>query len=110
MCGQENDMIQLADRAYQLFINREKQIDNIGQLVVSKHAFHLRKMEASKSKKAFTDYYLEFAENVPVTTLDAFSLTDGVTLSKEQQLDAEKRTQAAQADCMSKIKSQLGLK
>ena len=79
-------------------------------MVVGKHTFHLRKMEASKSKKAFTDYYLGYAENEPITTLDAFSLTDGVTISKEQQLDAQKRTQAAQADCMSKIKAQLNLK
>ena len=78
-CDKENDLDSVADRAYQLFVNREKQIDNIGQTVVSKHAFELRKMEAVKGKKAFTERYLGYAENAPVTTLDAFSLTDGVT-------------------------------
>ena len=109
-CDQSNDLAAFADRAYKLFINQERQIDNIGQTVVSKHGFELRKMEALKGKKAFAEYYLGYAEDEPITTLDAFSLTDGVTLSKEQQLDAQKRTQSAQDDCMSSIKKQLGLK
>ena len=113
LCLGSDDKLKFAERALEIFINpkwKQKQICNIGQMVVSKHYYQLKSCKSSETNKKFIELYLKYAEDEPVMTLDAFSLTDGVTLSKEQKLDAEKRTQTAQADCMSKIKKQLKLK
>ena len=103
LCVGSEDKQALAERAYNLFIKRESQIDTVGKMVTAGHAFDLRKMEASKSKKAFIELYLEFAQNNPIEPLEAFALTDGVQLTKEQQKDRENRTEGAKNEFFDKF-------
>jgi hypothetical protein len=98
MCDQSNEVLPLAQRALDLFNSAQKQIDNVGQMVVSKHAFSLKQMKAAETNKQFIELYLSYAENNPIEGLEAFALTETVQLNPEQLKDKQKRTQAAQND------------
>ena len=102
-CGQDGDVIEFAERAYGLFIQREKQIDTVGQMVVSKHAFDLRSMKAADGKKIFVELYLDFAQDNEITPIDAFALTETVQLSPKQQKDADDRKLNAQNEFLAKF-------
>ena len=45
-CKGNNNSLELAKRGLDLFNSGQKQIDNVGQMVVSKHGFDLKKMKA----------------------------------------------------------------
>lgn len=107
-CDQSSNVAGFADRAYNLFINQEKQIDNVGQMVISKHSFELKTMKASDCKKSFESYYLKYSESSQITALDAFSLTDGVSLSPEQEDAARKRTVAARDEFLASVGQLIG--
>lgn len=94
-CEQSDSVTEFANRAYDLFINRSNQLDNIGQSVVSKHGFDLRSMKAADSKKEFIRYYLMYSENNNIEPLESNLLTETVQLSPEQQKEAEKRADEA---------------
>ena len=95
-CEQENGLLEFAQRALSLFNAGQKQTDNIGQMIMAKHKFDLKKMKASDSDKRFIELYLYFAENNPIKPLEAFALTETVQLSPEAQKAKQKRTQDAQ--------------
>ena len=103
MCDQSNDLLPLAQRALDLFNSAQKQVDSVGQMVVSKHAFNLKQMKAEQTSKQFIELYLKYAENNAIEPLEAFALTETVQLSPEQLKDKQKRTQAAQDEFFSKF-------
>ncbi len=102
-CEQEGDLTQHAQSALDLFNSAQKQIDSVGQMVVSKHAFDLKQMKAADTNKRFIELYLSYAENNAIEPLEAFALTETVQLSPEQKKDAEKRTEDAKNEFFSKF-------
>jgi hypothetical protein len=103
MCLGSDNKIEFAERAYNLFIKREQQIDTVGRMVTASHSFELRQMKAADCKKGFIELYLKYAENNPIEQLEAFALTETVQLSPEQQKEADKRAQAAQSEFLAKF-------
>lgn len=108
MCLGSENKLEYAARAYDLFINQERQIDNVGQIVIGRHGFELKTMKAAGCKKHFELYYLKYAESNKITTLDAFSLTDGVSLSPEQEKAAQARTLAARDEFLASVGQLIG--
>ena len=102
-CEQENGLLEFAQRALDLFNSAQKQVDSVGQMVVSKHAFNLKQMKAEQTSKQFIELYLKYAEDNAIEPLEAFALTDSVQLSPEQLKDKQKRTQTAQDEFFSKF-------
>lgn len=105
LCLGDNNKLEYAERAYNLFIKRERQIDNVGREMLIDNLFDLRAMPAEKGKKRFIELYLEFASRMEIQTLEAFALTETVQLSEEQQKDADNRANDARKDFMSKFNS-----
>jgi hypothetical protein len=108
MCEQSTDLTECAKRALDLFNSAQKQIESVGQMVVSKHGFNLKKMKASDTNKYFVEYYLSYTQDYNIEPLESHLLTDGVQLSQEQQKDADKRSQAAQNSFLSKFSNLVG--
>jgi hypothetical protein len=108
MCDQSNQVLPLAQRALDLFNSAQKQIDSVGQMVVSKHAFGLKQMKAAETNKQFIELYLSYAENNPIEGLEAFALTETVQLSEEHLKAKQKRTQDAQSKCLSHLNGLFG--
>jgi hypothetical protein len=108
MCDQSNEVLPLAQRALDLFNSAQKQIDSVGQMVVSKHKFDLKQMKAADTGKRFIELYLSYAENNAIESLEAFALTETVQLSKEQRKDADKRKQTAQNECLNHLHGLFG--
>jgi hypothetical protein len=102
-CEKLNDLLPLAQRALELFNSRQRQIDSIGKMVVSKHSFDLKRMEASKTEKRFIELYLQFASNNPVEPLESFLLTETVPLNKEAVKDAKNCADKAREACVSSL-------
>lgn len=90
-CDQSNDLMPMAQRALDLFNSAQKQIDNVGQMVIAKHKFDLKQMKASDSNKRFIELYLSYAENNAIESLDAFALEDMTTSSYEERKLARER-------------------
>lgn len=107
-CEQSNDLTQFAERAYNLFIKREQQIDTVGKMVTANHAFDLRKMNSKDCEKGFIEHYLRYAQDNAIEPLEAFALTNGVQLSPEQQKEAEKRNEIARNECLDSLHSLFG--
>jgi hypothetical protein len=107
-CDQSGGLVEFSDRAYNLFINQQRQIDNVGQMVIARHGFDLKNMKAADCKKQFELYYLKYAESNQITALEAFSLTDGVSLSPEQEKSAQARTVAARDEFLSSVGQLIG--
>jgi len=103
MCDQSNELLPLAQRALDLFNSAQKQIDNIGQMVVSKHAFSLKQMKAAETNKQFIELYLSYAENNPIEGLEVFALTETVQLSPEAQKAKQGRTEDAKNEFFAKF-------
>ena len=95
MCEQSNDLTQFAERAYQLFIKREDQIETVGRMVTASHSFELRKLKAADCEKGFIELYLKYAADNAIETLDGFALenlTDDVVLERKRQEERDRRT------------------
>ena len=103
MCEQNDDVAEYAKRALALFNSAQKQIDSVGQMVVSKHSFDLKRLPADKTEKQFIELYLSYAQDNAIESLDAFALTETVQLSPEQLKEAEKRTEAARNEFFGKF-------
>jgi hypothetical protein len=102
-CEQSSDLNQFAQRALDLFNSGQKQIDNIGKMVTGKYGFDLKLMKSVDTNKKFIEYYLMFAEDNEIESLEAYALTETVQLSIEQQREADNRAQAAQNQFLSKF-------
>ena len=102
-CEQNDDVAEYAKRALALFNSAQKQIDSVGQMVVSKHSFDLKRLPADKTEKRFIELYLSYAQDNAIESLDAFAITETVQLSPEQLKDAEKRTEAARNEFFGKF-------
>lgn len=107
-CEQNDDVMEYAKRALDLFNRAQRQIDTIGQMVAGRHGYDLKQLTADKSNKEFIDLYLRYAQDNAIESFDAFVLTDGVTLSSEQLKDAENRKLAAQNECLNKLHGLFG--
>jgi hypothetical protein len=102
-CDQTSDIELLALRALELFNSGQKQIDNIGQMVVGKHSFYLKNLKASENKKQFVELYLTYAEGNAINELEGALLTETVQLSDEQQKDREKAIKTARNEFFAKF-------
>ena len=107
-CEQENGLLEFAQRALDLFNSAQKQVDSIGQMVVSKHSFNLKQMKAEQTSRQFIELYLKYAENNAIEPLEAFALAETVKLSPEQLKDKQKRTQTAQNECLNHLHGLFG--
>lgn len=108
LCLGNNNKLDYAQRALDLFNSAQKQIDSVGQMVVSKHAFDLKQMRAADTNKQFIELYLSYAANNEVTALEAFALTETVQLSPEQLKDANNRKLNAQNECLNQLHGLFG--
>lgn len=100
-CDQDDGLSDFADRAYDLFVNREKQIDSVGLMVTSKYSFELRQKKASECESKFKGLYLKFASNNEIKPLDAFAITETVQLTPKQEKEAKNRAMKAQNQFLS---------
>lgn len=107
MCDQSDSIMPLAQRALDLFNGGQKQIDNVGQMVVGKHGFDLKKMKAADNNKQFIELYLGYAANNPIEAKESHLLTETVQLSEEQQKDADNRALIAQNQFLNKFKGEI---
>jgi hypothetical protein len=96
MCEQSTDLEECAKRALALFNSAQKQIESVGQMVVSKHSFDLKLMKAADTNKQFIELYLRYSADNAIEPLESHLLTEGVQLSEEQQKDADSRSKLAQ--------------
>lgn len=102
-CMGSDNKLEFAERAYNLFIRREQQIDNVGRMVTASHSFELRQLKAADCKKGFIELYLKYAVDNKIKPLEAFALTDSVTLTPEQEKAAQERADAAKDDFLQKF-------
>ena len=105
-CEQSDDVTEFAKRALNLFNSAQKQIDNVGKMVVSKHGFDLKRLPADKSEKRFIELYLQYAQDNPIEACESHLLTETVQLSEEQQKDADNRALIAQNQFLNKFKAE----
>ena len=102
-CNQDDDITQLAERALSLFNSGQRQIDNVGLMVTSKHGFDLKHEKASETNKKFIELYLKYASNCKVEPLEQSLLTDSVQLTPEQEREAKDRADKARDNFLSEF-------
>ncbi len=103
LCKGNENKLEFAQRALNLFNSAQKQIDSVGQMVVSKHSFDLKQMKASETEKRFIELYLGYAADNAIEPLESILLAESVHLSPQQQLDKQKRIQSAQSEFFAKF-------